>query len=556
MRRFYTVMTAVALTVATVFSGVSTVQAGGYHEYDVEKYVMNQLSAASVPGVSVSIVSDQKEIYSATFGVDGKTQSDYVLGNLTQSMTALGVLSLAEDGEIKLEDDITKYLPKYSALKGVTIEKLLHQTTGIKKETMLDQVKAEGKEGIYQNAYVNYSILGELIESVSGETYEEYLTENILDACGMTSTYSLRQNPEMQEEMSPAYKNYFGYPVAAKYQYNASDQWATVSSGYMISDVKDMGKYLQMYLKEGGDVVNPEDIAGVLQNTVPVINKSKEDSLYGTEEAYGMGWMATQYKGTDLYYQSGVLENQMTMMALIPDKKIGFVMLFNGGDYLVGKQLMEKICVDVTDIFLGEKAANIPSNSYLLQHGLIDLLLLIILVGCSLPIFMTGIWRKRAAAGFHAARLVKDILIQIVLPTAVLVVVQKEIFPWKLLYRIVPDVVIVAVIAIALLYIGGLLKLLRSVAMVVRYKLDPEGFHASLTVQDGEEVQAGELMELVLDTPDKSEETEAEVEAAAVQMQQDAASQTSEATETPEATETQEATETSDVSQTSESEQK
>ena len=80
--------------------------------------------------------------------------------------------------------------------------------------------------------------------------------------------------------------------------------------------------------------------------------------------------------------------------------------------------------------------------------------------------------------------------------------------------------------------------------MVVRYKLDPEGFHASLTVQDGEEVQAGELMELVLDTPDKSEETEAEVEAAAVQMQQDAASQTSEATET------------SDVSQTSESEQK
>lgn len=45
---------------------------------------------------------------------------------------------------------------------------------------MLDQVKAEGKEGIYQNAYVNYSILGELIESVSGETYEEYLTENIL----------------------------------------------------------------------------------------------------------------------------------------------------------------------------------------------------------------------------------------------------------------------------------------------------------------------------------------------------------------------------------------
>ena len=56
MRRFYTVMTAVALTVATVFSGVSTVQAAGYHEYDVEKYVMNQLSAASVPAYRSSAI--------------------------------------------------------------------------------------------------------------------------------------------------------------------------------------------------------------------------------------------------------------------------------------------------------------------------------------------------------------------------------------------------------------------------------------------------------------------------------------------------------------------
>ena len=41
MRRFYTVMTAVALTVATVFSGVSTVQAAGYHEYDVDKKTLS-----------------------------------------------------------------------------------------------------------------------------------------------------------------------------------------------------------------------------------------------------------------------------------------------------------------------------------------------------------------------------------------------------------------------------------------------------------------------------------------------------------------------------------
>lgn len=490
MKRIMAGFTAAMLAITAVFFSGSVAQAAGYHEYDVEKYIMEELSAASIPGVSISIVSDQKEIYSATFGVDGKTESDYVLGTLTQSITALAVLNLAEDEEIHLEDDITDYLPKYGTLKGITIEQMLHQTSGITKETTMGHVVAEGKSGVYQNAYVNYTILGELIEKVSQETYEEYITENILDACEMVSTYSLRQNPEMEGEMSPSYRNYFGYPSLKKYHYDEQDKWVGVSSGCLISDVKDMGNYLQMYLKEGGDAISPESIAGVLQNTVPVTSQSREDSLYGTTESYGMGWMSTEYKGEEVYYQSGVLEDQMTMMFLIPDKNVGVVMLFNSGDYLVGKQLMEKVCVGVTDIILGDTPERIDSKTYLLHHGIIDLLLLVILLGACMPIFMSGIWRKRVSHGFSALRLVKDVAIHLVLPTVIWLVVAKKVFPWALLLRIVPDISMVLIAVIAVLYLGGLLKLVRGLVLLISYRMDPEAYMEAIEAEERAEEES------------------------------------------------------------------
>lgn len=492
---------------SSLWTSASVTQAAGYHEYDVEKYIMQELSAASIPGVSVSIVSDQKEVYSATFGVDGKTEADYVLGNLTHSITALGVLQLAEDGELSLEDDITTYLPKYSQLSGVTVEQMLHQTSGISAKENSDAVKKSGVQDTFEVSNLNYTILGELIETLSKETYEEYITENILDPCEMGSTYSLRENPELQDQISPAYRNLFGYPVAGKYSYDEKNPWTAVSSGYLLSDVKDMGKYLQMYLKEGNKVIEPENIAAVLQNTVPMPDNTRNAGLFGTIESYGMGWISTEYKGEELYYQSGMLAQQMTTMILIPQKKVGVVLLFNDGDYLVGKGMMERISVGVADILLGEKPDTIDSKDYLMQHGVIDLILLIALLGACMPIFMTGVWKKRAGRGFSVVRLMKDILIQLVLPTCILVMVPMYVYPWSLLYQVLPDVTMVLYGIIAALYAGAVLKLLQSIGLFVRYKINPESFAE-------EDFEPGDLMELNLDMAmDQTEEKETKTEA-------------------------------------------
>lgn len=479
MRKGIAGMTALLLSMTVFFSGFVVAQASGYHEYEIEEYVMKELSAANVPGVSVSIVSDEKEIYSAAIGAGGNTESDFVLGSLTHSMTALGIMRMVEDGDVSLDDPVSVYLPQYDKLQGtsITLKMLLHQTSGIAADARLDDLHVTGPVDVYENAYANYHLLGEVIEAVSGETYEEYITENILDACEMTSTYSLRQNPEMSDNVAPYYQTYFGYPVKGEYRYKENSQIG-VSGGYLLSDSKDMGRYLQMYLKEGNGIVQPDSIKRVLEGSASIKQETDTNGLFGTQEAYGMGWISTDVEQTQVYYQIGMLENHMSMMILIPEKKVGAVMLFNEVDYTVGRSMIRTIGAGVAKILLGQEPDHISGRDYLLQHGTIDLVLLLILIAAWMPMFLIGFWKRKVSQKFSVVCLILDIVIHLLLPTALLITIPVFLAPWNTLFTFVPDIAAVLAVVIGTLYLGAVVKLIQSVILVIQKKLhlDEETF--------------------------------------------------------------------------------
>lgn len=505
MKRVTAGILALTFAASTLLYGEIHVEAAGYHEYNIEEYVLGELSAAHIPGMNISIVSDEKEVYSATFGSNTSTDEDYVLDSLTHSMTALGIMRMVEDKEISLKDPLSVYLPQYKDIADVTLEQLLQQTSGIPMEAMMDDLWLQQTAGKFEASYANYNLLGEVIEKVSGETYEEYITENILDPCGMSSTYSLRQNPELRDQTASVYQTYFGYPSRKQYEYRSDDKWIHVSGGYMLSDVKDMGKYLQMYLNDNDDIIQSDSIAKVLRGNSPMEDKTLTNHLFGTEEKYGMGWISTTVEGTELYYQMGFLENTMSFMLLVPEKNAGIVMLFNEADYMVGKDMIRSICKGVTYILLDEEPNYIASDNYLKHHGVVDLILLLAVLAAWMPIFLTGVWHKRASQKFSILRLVKDIGINIILPTVILLLVPRCVLPWTILQRYVPDVVLVMWLVIGSLYFGALLKLVQSIVLVIRHKL-----HCG--DEESETNEAEELEEQELKEAEESAKQELEVD--------------------------------------------
>jgi CubicO group peptidase (beta-lactamase class C family) len=130
------------------------------------------------------------------------------IASLTKQFTATAILMLVDEGKIKLDDDITAYLPDYPTKgKKITIEHLLTHTSGIVSFTskpdldlakeytvqqMIDSFKNDplefepGSRYKYNNS--GYFLLGAIIEKVSGKTYDKFVEERIFVPLGMTRT--------------------------------------------------------------------------------------------------------------------------------------------------------------------------------------------------------------------------------------------------------------------------------------------------------------------------------------------------------------------------------
>lgn len=149
-----------------------------------------------IAAVAVGPLGDEK-------GEELRVDTLFEIASCTKSITAIAVLKLVEDGQLSLNDSITKHLPGIpDSCQGITVRHLLQHTSGIPGTN----TKGSGKDlakvlptflkGGPQNPpgenheYWNqgYSLLSEVIARASGKTYIQYVREAILNPCKMTST--------------------------------------------------------------------------------------------------------------------------------------------------------------------------------------------------------------------------------------------------------------------------------------------------------------------------------------------------------------------------------
>lgn len=447
-----------AFIMALILIGVSvsTVYAKNYHEDNIEEYVVKQMIAAKIPGMSMSIVSSGHEVYSASFGDVQKTTSDMEIGGLSKNLTALAVMQLSESGKVELDRKVVEYLPEYSQLGDVTIKELLNQTSGITPEQYLGELSSQNGRGKFIDANGNYNLLGRVIEKVTGKSYSEYMSENVFKPLGMKSTYTIDSADADTSEFIDGHSNYFGQPVKKHSGMSVSDGWIESPSMGIVSDVKDLGIYLQMYLNAGGKVLEYDSIKEML---------SKEDgvtggeSIFGTDSTYKMGWNHTNKDGEDVYYCTSAINGYASSMILIPSNDVAVTMLFDSSDIVVGDKLTEKISAGVACLLIGQKTKPIDANKYLIPHIEVDLIYLLVLICAFIPMFTIGAWFKLTKNKRSILKLIGDCIIHIGIPTAAIVIIPRIVNSWSMLRKIMPDAFFVVIVAICALYAGGIVKI-------------------------------------------------------------------------------------------------
>ena len=180
-----------------------------------DHYVEAFMERSHAPGVALAVIRDGKVVKEGVYGYANlewhqplTTSAPFWLDSLTKLITAVGVMQLAEQGKLSLDDPINKYLAEGpAAWRRVTIRHLLGYTSGIKDDYWqryngsplvhynekdiyayaIQQPLLSQPGERYQYNNEAYYLLGLIITKASGEPYSKWITEHVLQAAGMKS---------------------------------------------------------------------------------------------------------------------------------------------------------------------------------------------------------------------------------------------------------------------------------------------------------------------------------------------------------------------------------
>jgi CubicO group peptidase (beta-lactamase class C family) len=239
----------------------------------INKLVEEQVKATHVPGYALTVVLKGQTLLQKGYGladiengVPVTPRTVFGLASVTKTFTGLALLLLVEEGKVKLDDTLGKYLPQLvPKWRNLTIAQLANMTAGIPKGTTPEIVWPEemklleqepllfppGTDASYSNP--SYRTIGTLIEKVTGQTYMEFLQKRVLKPFGMTHTRPTDYpfNPPMAV---PYDLKADGQQVRLKQYKNPAINFA---AGMLASNSLDMERYArgllaQRLLRPGG----------------------------------------------------------------------------------------------------------------------------------------------------------------------------------------------------------------------------------------------------------------------------------------------------------------
>lgn len=283
----------------------------------VDEYLRSEMSELKIPGLEAVVVQGDQVVYMQGFGIadaSGRAvtpQTPMLLGSVSKGFTAMAVMQLVEAGKIDLDAPIGTYLPWFrmsgalsgadlDAWKKITIRQLLHHTSGIPgytgentwnsrysgEDALEQQVRSfaniplnrlPGEDFEYSNA--NYQILGLIVQTVSGQFFEEYLRAHIFQSLGMRNSYALAAQAQ---NLAAGYRYWFGLPLPAP---DLPIPRAHAPSAMLISTAEDMGNYLIAQMN-GGKYAGAQVLSE--QGTMELHSPA---AAMGGGNAYAMGWV-------------------------------------------------------------------------------------------------------------------------------------------------------------------------------------------------------------------------------------------------------------------------
>lgn len=445
----------------------------------IDDFVKKEMKSERIPGVSLAIVKSKQIAYLKGYGVADingtpvTPETPFIIGSLSKSFTAVAIMQLKEKGKIDIDAPVQRYLPWFcladpEASKKITIKNLLDQTSGISKysdseknEMSIEQVVRNQKKtkivqpvnSTFQYSNINYIILGEVIQAVTGESYEKYIEENIFIPLEMKKSYT-SSGKAKKYGLSSGYRSFFGLMLPMK----QGEHTASVPAGYLISSSEDMAHYLIAEMNDGiykGNAILSKN--GMEETHSPISDVKNIMGVIKFTGSYGMGWFIDN-KNNLLH--GGDVENFHSYIEIVKSQDIGIVMLFNSNDYIETliskKEAYENISNGVISILEREKPIN--NSTFDIERSLINVIGILVIILLLASFYGLFKWNKRVKA--NKISIVPNIalitVIDVVIPLLIFFFIHTSI---ESLMPYIPDFTGLIVFSLCVLFIRGIVKI-------------------------------------------------------------------------------------------------
>lgn len=293
-------------------------------------------AGAGMPGAAVMVIRSGKPVLTRTYGlarveneVAVESRTNFRLASLTKQFTATTILMLTEQGRLNLDDTLRSHFPGFSEFAdAITIRHLLQHTSGLQDYEPLAQARfpaqvhdsdvlriltgtdstyfTPGSHFRYSNS--GYAMLALLVEKLSGQSFAEFLKENIFAPLDMHNTVAF------EEGISEVRHRAFGYTVDENGVTFADQSTfsAVLGDGGIYSSLDDLLKWDQ-----------------ALYTDKVLSNASRQLAWTPGLNHYGFGWWIDELDGATRYHHYGSTSGFRNFIQRFPQQELTVIVLTN-----------------------------------------------------------------------------------------------------------------------------------------------------------------------------------------------------------------------------------
>ena len=349
---------------------------------DLQSRLEAVLAEHKVPGATLGVLhGDDVSVFAAGLankntGVEVTDDTLFQIGSITKVWTATLVMMLVDEGVLDLDAPVVTYLPEFKVADpivtaSVTLRHLLCHSSGIGGDHILETGRGDDTLERYVEtcaeigqehdlgatmSYCNtgFSVVGRVIEKVTGNIWDQVLRERLIAPLGLTHTNTLPEEAILFRAAAGHIK------LPGQDEEQVAPMWVLPRSagpaGLINSSAADLLTFARMHLDEGraSDGTQLLSVASVKQMQEPQI---EVPDRYTLGDRWGIGWILFDWNGHHGFGHDGATVGQRAYLRILPEARLAVCLFTNGGN---GMTAFRTLCGEIMQERTGITLPTVP----------------------------------------------------------------------------------------------------------------------------------------------------------------------------------------------------